>query len=126
MISFTVPGNPVGYLRMTQGQVRLMKIPDRDIRSAATLKVKERIQRYLEYKRRVNLLAVKFQFDRKPKRKIYLDVTIWLASRCHFDPDNVRKVIQDGLFDQDRLVAGAVDFGYDATNPRVEVRIFEP
>ncbi len=122
-ISFTVAGEPVGYLRMTQGQVRMMKIPDRRICTRAALNMKNRIRKYLAYKDEVRIASTNLLFDRKPKKKVYLDVMIWFGSHRHPDPENVRKLIQDAIFDQDKMVAGAVDFDYDPENPRVEISI---
>lgn len=122
-ISFTVPGEPVGFLHITQGQLKMMKIPDRRIRSLATLNMKNRIRKYLAYKDTVRTVSLNLLFDRKPKNKVYLDVMVWFASHRHPDPENVRKGVQDSVFDQDKMVAGAVDFDYDAKNPRVEICI---
>ncbi len=123
-ISFTVPGEPAGYLRMTQAQVRMMKIPDRRIRTRATLNMKNRIRKYLAYKDQVRLASTNLLFDRKPKQRTYLDVFIYFTNPArHPDPSNVRNADQDAIFDQDRLVAGYVDFDYDPENPRVEIEI---
>ena len=123
-ISFTVPGDPVPYLRMTQGQVKLMRIPDRKI-SGPGMKVKKKIRRYLEYKDRARLVSSRYEFLRAPTEKVYLNVFVYFSSRRHGDPENIRKGIQDAVFEQDRYVAGSVDFGYDAQNPRVEVEIID-
>jgi hypothetical protein len=50
---------------------------------------------------------------------------IYFRNRKHPDPENVRKGIQDAVFRKDNLVAGNVDFGYDAMNPRVEIEIID-
>ncbi len=126
VLSFTVPGDPVPYLRMTQGQIRLMRIPDSSLSSKA-LAVKGRIRRYLAYKDLVAWQARGLEFDRRPKFKTYLHVMIYFRDRKHPDAENVRKGIQDALFKQDKYVAGSFDFGYDPKRPRCEVKIvFDP
>ncbi len=121
---FTIPGEPVPYLRMTQGQVKLMRIPDFRIRPAG-MKIKTRIRAYLAYKTLVLISSLDQEIDRAPKKKVYMDVMIYFGNRRHGDPENIRKGIQDAVYRQDRMVAGAVDFDYDSKNPRVEVEIRE-
>ncbi len=123
-ITFTVPGNPVPYLRMTQGQTKLMRIPDNRLNPAA-LKVKERIRRYLTYKDWVYVCASACKFDRAPKGKVIMDIKIYFASKVHADSDNIFKALSDGLFKNDKYVCGSMDFDYDTLNPRVEVKITE-
>ncbi len=53
---FTVRGEPVAAPRMTQGQVKLLRIPDYKLDKKA-LTVKARIKRYLQYKDMVGLVA---------------------------------------------------------------------
>ena len=124
-VSFTIPGDPIPYTRMTQGQVAMMRIPDSRIRSGASLKVKRRIQRYLGYKDLALLLSRQCEFDRHPEKKAFLNVVCFFRNRSHGDPENIRKGIQDAIYDQDKMVAGSVDFFYDAENPRCEVEIVE-
>lgn len=126
VIRFTVPGQPCPYLRQTQGQVKLVKIPLASVKSRDALRVRERIQRYLGYKDLVRLCSNRFDIDRNPKRKVFLNVMIYFADEwwpC--DPDNCRKGIQDAIYINDRMVAGSVDFAVDEANPRVEVEIRE-
>lgn len=123
---FTAPGDPVPYLRMTQGQVKLMRIPDQKMYPKG-LRVKQRIRRYFEYKEYINLcvLSKHLKYDRSPKGKTILHTVIYFSNKKHGDPENIRKGIQDALFDQDRNVVGSVDFFYDSLNPRVEIEIIE-
>ena len=87
--------------------------------------MKKRIRKYLAYKDTVRVASTNLLFDRKPKNKIYLDVMIWFGSHHHPDPENVRKGVQDSIFDQDKMVAVTVDFSYDPQKPRVEITIYE-
>lgn len=124
MISFTIPGPPVPYLRMTQGQVKLMRIPDHKLRVDG-LRIKKRIRNYLAYKDCVFCKSRGLGIDRKPKEKVFLNVRIYFGNRKHGDPENCRKGIQDAIYEQDRMVAGSVDFFYDPKRPRVEVEIVD-
>ena len=65
-----------------------------------------------------------------------LDVRVWLPDRRRKDLDNVLKVVMDGLVRGGRLLLHDDSFvhvrsvrcwhaGYDAANPRVEIRITE-
>lgn len=123
-VSFIVPSDPVPYLRMTQGEVKLMRIPDHKLRPGG-LRIKTAIRRYFAYKDQVHLAAWANHVDAEPKGKIYLNVMIYFRNRKHADPENVRKGIQDAIFKKDKYVAGRVDFDYDAVNPRVEIEIIE-
>lgn len=107
---------------MTQGQVKLMRIPPARLR-ANGLKVWKQIKKYLCYKDLVARHSQTFAFDRKPKEKIYLNVMVYFSSRIHPDSENVRKAVSDAIFENDKMVAGCVDFGYDHENPRVEIEI---
>jgi hypothetical protein len=124
VIQFRVEGEAVPYTRMTQGQVKLMRIPDSRL-DASAVKVKEKIRRYLRWKDWVYVHSGPFKFDRSPKTKTYLNVYVYFSNKKHADPENVRKGIQDALFNQDKLVAGSVDFGYDPEKPRCEIEIIE-
>lgn len=121
-IKFTVQGDPIPYLRMTQGQVKLMRIPDYKV-SDKGLKVKEKIRRYLNWKEFVNGHTYRLDIERKPKEKIYLDVFVYFRNKRHADSENIRKGIQDSIFENDKMVAGKVDFDYDKDNPRCEITI---
>lgn len=121
-IVFKIIGNPVPYLRMTQGQVKLMHIPDHKL-SIDYLKKKDRIRRYFEWKRWVRNISLNHEFPRKPTKKIYLNVMIYFSNKKHADPENIRKGIQDALFDNDKLVAGSVDFDYNERYPHCVVTI---
>lgn len=122
---FTVSGTPVPYKRMTQGQVKLMKIPDHKI-SAKGAKVKHFIRRYLSWKEFVYVTSKHLKFNRAPQHKVYLDVVAYFADKTHGDPGNIRKGIEDALYKTDKYVAGNVEFFYDKQNPRCEVTITEP
>lgn len=109
-IRFFVPGNqgdphgnPIPYHRMTQ-------------RSKWTRPA----QRYLAYKGYVQKHALEagLQFDRLEKNGWYrLDVEVNFADETHGDPENVRKGIQDAIFQRagDKHVWGSVTFCH---NPR--------
>ncbi len=120
--AFTVHGDPVPYLRMTQGQVKLMRIPDHKLRPDG-LRKKNQIRRYLDYKERAFLISSGLIFDRSPKSKIVFNAIVFFGSGRHGDCENVRKGLQDAIFFQDKMVAGSVDFYYDKENPRVECEI---
>jgi hypothetical protein len=122
MIEFTVQGVAVPYIRMTQGQVKLMRIPEYKL-SPARLKVRQRLKKYFDWKEWVYANSLGKNFDRRPKRKIYVDVFVYFQNKAHGDVDNVLKGIYDSLFENDKMVAGSMDFDYDATNPRCEIRI---
>lgn len=121
---FTIPGPPVGYLRMTQGQVKLMRIPRHKL-TPQSVKVRDRIQRYFDYKELASFCGFRLKFDRSPKKRILLHAMIYFKDKKHPDPENVRKGIQDALFTSDKYVAGCYDFEYDPDNPRVEIEIVE-
>ena len=124
IVRFTVPADPVPYLRMTQGQVKLMRIPDGRLRPDG-LKIKQRIRSYLAYKDLVFKHSMGQEIDRAPRKKVFMDVMIYFSTRRHGDPENIRKGIQDAIYTQDRMVAGSVDFDLDLMNPRMEVEIRE-
>lgn len=123
-VTFTISGNPVPYLRMTQGQTKLMRIPDNRI-SPAGLKIKERIRRYLTWKDWVYANAVKAMpyYDNSPKNKVYLDIMIYFESKVHGDADNIWKGIADAMFKSDKNVVGSFDFEFSKDNPRIEVKL---
>jgi hypothetical protein len=56
LIKFIVEGEPTAFLHLTQGQVKLMRIPDQKLRPDG-LKVKNAIRRYLSYKEKVHAAA---------------------------------------------------------------------
>jgi Endodeoxyribonuclease RusA len=55
--------------------------------------------------------------------KTRVDIKIYFKNFVHPDGDNVFKACLDSLFACDKYCSGSYDFGYDAKNPRVEVRI---
>jgi hypothetical protein len=109
---------------MTQGQVKLMRIPDFRLRPDG-LRIKQRIRAYLAYKDLGFKCSMGQAIDRAPKKKVFMDVMIYFSTGRHGDPENIRKGIQDAIYTQDRMVAGSVDFDLDLMNPRVEVEIRE-
>lgn len=124
MFKFTVKGDPIGYLRMTQGQVGIMKIPAWKLTNNA-LQVRKRLKRYFDWKDYVNGHTYRKAINRSPKNKVFLNVMIYFSSGKHPDPGNIRKGIEDAIYDNDNKVAGSVDFDYDLTNPRCEIEIRE-
>ncbi len=122
--AFTMPGDPIPYTRMTQGQRKLLRVPDARMDSM-TRKVQRRIQRHLTYQDLARFYARRLEYARRPKKKVYLNVTCYFRTGTHGDCENVRKGIQDALFEDDKMVAGGVDFFYDQENPRAEVEIVE-
>jgi len=58
------------------------------------------------------------------KKKMHTDIFIHWANHAHGDPDNILKGINDALFQNDKLVAGSVDFAEKPTGEgKVEVMI---
>ena len=145
ILSFTILGNqeeklgnPIPYLRMTQREVALLKIPDFRIRSKGALEKRRGIKRYLDWKkyvwmcchcqarvdgRRAELKEIEELTN--GKQKVQLDCVVYFANKKHADPENCRKSVQDSLFRNDKYVVGAVDYHYDPLRPRVEVTIKE-
>ena len=121
---FVIPGDAVPCLRITQGQLKLMRIPDARL-DPDGLKIKKRIRAYLAYKDLVFQCSMGQAIDRAPRKKVFMDVMIYFSTGRHGDPENIRKGIQDAIYTQDRMVAGSVDFDLDLMNPRVEVEIRE-
>ena len=124
VIKFTIPGDPVGYLRLTQGQLKLLHIPDHKLRPAG-LRKKSEILRCFAYKNDVVKYSTGKGIDRKPKRKIHMKTMIYFRSGIRPDAENVHKLISDSLFLNDKNLSGTFDFDYDARNPRVEVEIYD-
>jgi Holliday junction resolvase RusA-like endonuclease len=112
-LAFTVPGDPIGYVRTTRRQ----KFVD------------ERWKRYQTWKNRVTesagrqVLAIVGALEAR-KARVTMALGIHYRSDARRpDPDNVWKGIADALFKQDRNVVGSFDFAFDAEAPRVEVKI---
>ena len=104
-------GNPIPYHRMTQ-------------RSKWT----KAAQRYLAYKNYVvrHALEAGLKIDKLTRNGCYqLDVICLFHSENHGDPENIRKGIQDALFQVagDKHVWGQVTFADGANNPGVHVLI---
>ena len=121
-IRFTVPGDPVGYLRMTQGQVRLLRIPRARIYASA-VPIVDRIRKYESYKSLIGLSCPPFPPRLIDSEKIYMALDIFFRNKKHPDPDNIFKAFADALFKNDNRVAGSFDFFFDPENSRVEVKI---
>ena len=124
-IRFEVPGHPVPYLRMTRGQVNLAKLPPYRLvqKPPKVISMVNRIKRYWAFKDLVRLLSNGKGIDRAPKTKTYLFLRVWFNQKTHGDPDNILKAVMDAIFDKDKLVAGAVDFGYGIGEPCCQITI---
>jgi hypothetical protein len=125
MIKFTVDGEAVPYIRMTQAQVKLMKIPDHKITNTSNIKTKKQLKRYFDWKELVNFHARNLDFSRSPNEdnKLFVTTIFYFKNYKHCDSDNAHKGILDALFDSDKCVTGAHYYFIDKTNPRVEVTI---
>jgi Holliday junction resolvase RusA-like endonuclease len=124
MIKFTIPIDPVPYLRMTQAEAALMRIPRSRIRAAA-LQRWQTVYRYLEYKKHVWALS-RMELWRSSLdlgEKIRMDCIFYFRSGKHGDPDNCWKAIADSLFTNDSKVIGSFDFFFHSEVPRTEVVI---
>lgn len=119
-----IPGNPVPYLRMTQNEIKLLRIPDWKLEKTQ-LKKKQGIQRYLSYKNAIKLISNRYKYNRSPESKIMVFVVAFFPNKKHGDPDNILKCVLDALFDSDKYVSSCVDFQYDASNPGVDITIIE-
>lgn len=76
-IDFVVKGEPTSYLRMTQGQVKLMMIPDRRLNSDC-LAIKNRIRKRMDYKDSIRMAALAVWGNSGPTTKpIYLALKIF-------------------------------------------------
>ncbi len=124
-IKFTVSGDPVGYLRMTQGQIRLLRIPRAKLYSSA-VPIVDRIRKYEAYKTMIGFACPSLSSDLinlMTTKKIYMILDIFFKNKKHPDPDNIFKAFADALFMNDNRVAGSFDFSFARANPRVEVTI---
>ena len=104
-------GNPIPYHRMTQ-------------RSKWT----KAAQRYLAYKNYIvqHALEAGLKIDKLKRNGCYqLDVVCMFRGENHGDPENVRKGIQDALFQiaGDKHVWGQVTFAHDALGPGVYIAL---
>lgn len=128
VLRFEISGDPVPYTRMTQRQVKLMRIP-RAMVNDNMLTLYDKISRYFTWKQQAQWIAIEaesksnLKYPRSPKEKVYLNVEVFFRNKRHADPENIRKGLQDALFIQDKLVAGSIDFGYDSENPRCKIEI---
>jgi Holliday junction resolvase RusA-like endonuclease len=124
MIKITIPIDPIPYLRMTQAEVNMMKIPRRRVKPGALSKW-DAINRYLAYKShvwalsRMKLWSAALDLD----KKIRMDCVFYVRNGKHGDPDNCWKAIADSLFENDSRVVGSFDFFFDSEHPRTEVVI---
>lgn len=124
IISFTIPLNPVPYLRMTQREVHLLRIPRHKV-NCRNIKKYDAIIRYLGYKKDVwTFLPLTFM-DLDQSKKIYMRCYFYFSSGKHGDPDNCWKAVADAIFKNDNKVVGEFDFGICPDRPRTEVEIEE-
>ena len=123
MVHFVIPINPVPYLRMTQAEVRLMRIPRARV-SANYLKKWDGINRYLRYKESVQALARGQIGSLDLSRKLWMDCFFYFADGRHGDPDNCWKAIADALFQNDNKVCGSFNFSTGNSDPRTTVIIW--
>jgi Holliday junction resolvase RusA-like endonuclease len=105
--------NPIPYKRTTQRQ----KFKDREY------------QKYVRWKNKIYDEFIK-TFKRyphqvfKPKKKYYVDLTVYYKDKVHGDTDNVFKGVLDAVFQKplnDKYICGSMDYFYDKDNPRVEI-----
>jgi hypothetical protein len=107
-------GNAVGYERMTQRSKR--KDP------AA--------RRYLAWQKFIQIHWITQTRKPLPKKKngyYRLDVICYIKGCRHADPENVRKGIQDALFQVsgDRHVVGMVEMFHVTGNPKLTISVSE-
>ena len=111
LVRFTVEGPPVGKERPRKGRGRHFYTPT---------------------KTKIYEQAVRLAFLCTAKRKLDPPAT-WVRVHCFFrngrhpDPDNVLKLVLDGLcghaYPNDRAVNSSVDLVTDADRPRIEVEV---
>lgn len=124
IIEFTIPFDPVPYLRMTQGEVKLMRIPRARI-GRAFLSKWDRIHQYLQYKKQLALIGKKYLTNFDLSKKMQMVCIFYFRSGRHGDPDNCWKAIADALFHDDNRLVGCFDFFIDKENPQTEVTIVQ-
>jgi len=103
-------GNPIPCLRMTQKS-----------------KWSKKAKRYLAWKKYVVGCWIE-QFGEKPMfssaKKYRLNVDIRFRGERHGDPTNIRRGIEDALFQNDKHVAGYVEFDHQSI-PGVRIEVIE-
>ncbi len=109
-------GNPIPYHRTTQKSLW-----------------DKQAKRYAAWKKYVQQCALEAGLDirKLQKNQTYsLDVMCWFTDETHGDPENVRKGVQDALFEiaGDKHVFGAVYFAHipgltESHNPGVEISL---
>jgi hypothetical protein len=124
MIKITIPIDPIPYLRMTQAEVKMMKISRRRVKPGALSKWAA-VNRYLAYKSHVWALSRMKLWSAAldMEKKIRMDCVFYFRNGKHGDPDNCWKAIADSLFENDNKVIGLIDFEIDPNFPRTEVVI---
>ncbi len=122
---FVVEGDPVPYERMTAGELKWLRIPERRLTRAQAAR-KRRILAYFAYKDLVRAAIGAQRYDRAPRQKAYAAMTVYYRNLTHGDPDNIKKGILDAAFECDKFIASSVDFSYDPARPRVEVNFLLP
>ena len=139
-ISFTIhgnqtdpkKGNPIPYLRMTQGSkwsdpaVRYHGWCDyvrRLYKEASGYVAPNERSRYTakEYREMVHEFEPKKPIPGSPKGRT--TVTIYFGTENHADPDNVVKGINDALFENDKHIDVSTSHSCKNAEPRVEVTI---
>ena len=123
MIRITIPTPPIGYLRMTQGDVRLVRVASHKM-ILRNLSRWQQVHRYLAYKDAVSLMCRKFVAGVNLNDKITMDCCFYFANGAHPDPDNCWKAISDAIFCNDNKVVGSFDFAIDPENPRTEITLY--
>ena len=106
----TFPFNPIPALRMTQKQVKLLRIPDHKL-DKTKLALKLRVKRYLDYKTTVLLFAKskRIKYPNDFHRAIFFietkDKVRWGNPHLPVpDGDNLFKAITDALLANDSAV----------------------
>ena len=116
-------GNPIPYLRMTQGsQWTKAALRYSQWKAYARMCLVDSLQGIPKDNAlwciTKNNKAIEYTKD-----KAEMQLKIFFANRAHADSDNIFKGIADALFVNDKFLSGSFDFGYDNENPRVEVFI---
>lgn len=125
-VTLEIPGPPVPYTRMTQGTVRLLRIPEH----RRTSQVPAQVQRYLDYKAWVALQAVTAGVECIPAGvPVRLLVEVykrhWMKRRG--DASNYLKGIEDALntvaFADDKQIVDTRCVIYSGLEPDEDERV---
>lgn len=115
-ITFTVYGQPVGYVRTTQRGAKF------DPQFRRYCEYKDHIQDSLRLSTDARLPFPKPLNSSKDQR-VKVSVKMYFPDNRHPDPDNVFKSVLDALFKVDKYVYGDFSFDYDKSTPRIEVKV---